>query len=318
MGKPFAAPPVVAVITPMALEILMKYALLLAAASAALITTPLAAQTTTAPTARDRITQILGNLFGFGNSATNSLEGQWTANRRPLATQRAEFEARVDTEVRATRMSQADGARLKSDYYALVTLESQYGSNGSYTAAERSALTTRYNELLQVLADGRYGYDYDDDDDTAYGSRPEVGEGRAAFNARVDAAVSTRRITRAAGTRLKNDYAALIRTETNYLRDGVLSESEREDLDARLDTLDQRVGDVGYGTGATAKARLDAIFRALTASGLGSAARAQLLVEHGDLVRLEAAYARLTPTVEERAYLESRLANLETRARVRR
>lgn len=290
----------------------MKNALLVAAASAALISAPVEAQTTTAD---NPIARILGNLLGIGNSANNSLDGQWTANRRPLANQRYEFEARVDAEVRASRMSQADGARLKSDYYALVQLEAQYGADRSYTGAERSELTTRYNALLQVLADGRYGYGEGGD---AFGPRAEVAEGQAEFNARVDAAVSARRITRVAGTRLKADYAAAIRIENGYLRDGTLSESEREDLDARLDALDQRVGDVAYTVPVTARSRLDAIFRALPASGLTAAARAQLLVEHGDLVRLEAAYARLTPTAEERAYLESRLANLETRARVRR
>lgn len=290
----------------------MRIPLLLAAASVAL-SAPLAAQSTPQSTT-DRIGQILGNLLGYGNAADNSLEGQWTANRRPLGNQRAEFETRVSSEVSAGRMTSADGARLKSDYYALVQLENQYGASGGFTASERSDLTTRYNALLQVLADGRYGGTVDG----TFDNRAEVSEGSAEFSRRVDAAVSARRITSRAGTRLKNDYAALIRTETNYLRDGVLSDYERQDLDARLDALDQRVGDAGYGTPATAKSRLDAIFRALPTSGLGSTARAQLLVEHGDLTRLEAAYGRLTPTAEERAYLESRLANLETRARVNR
>lgn len=289
----------------------MRSSLLLAAAALALTATPAEAQSTTSTTARDRITQILGNLLGIGNSATNSLDGQWTANRRPLANQRADFEARVDSDVRANRMTVATGTRLKSDYYALVQLESNYGADGSYSATERSDLTARYNALLQVLADGRYG-------DAAFPPRAEVAEGQAEFNRRVDAQVASRRITRTAGTRLKADYAALIRLESDYLRDGMLSETERDDLDGRLDALDQRVGDVAYTLPATAKSRLDAIFRALPTSGLSAAARAQLLVEHGDLVRLEAAYARLTPTAEERAYLESRLANLEARARVRR
>lgn len=286
----------------------MKNALLIAAASAALITSPVEAQTTST---RDRIGQILGNLLGYGNNADSSLEGQWTANRRPLGNQRAEFEARVNTEVSAGRMTQADGARLKADYYALVQLETQYGADGSFTAAERGELTTRYNALLQVLADGRYS-------DTAFAPRAEVAEGQAEFNRRVDAQVAKRKITRTTATRLKSDYAALIRVESDYLRDGTLSETERADLDERLDALDVRVGDVAYTTPVTARSRLDAIFRALPASGLSTAARAQLLVEHGDLVRLEAAYARLTPTTEERAYLERRLANLETRARVNR
>lgn len=289
----------------------MKKNLLLAAAAAALVTsTPVHAQTS----ARDRIGQILGNLLGYGNNADSSLDGQWTANRRPLGNQRYEFETRVDAEVRAGRLTSSNGARLKQDYYALVTLESRYGEDRVFTAAERSELTGRYNELIRVLTDGRY----DGGTGGGFGEQALVAEGQADFNARVDAAISARRITRVAGTRLKADYQALINTEANYLRDGTLSSSERADLDARLDALDQRVGDVGYGSAVTAKTRLDAIARALPSSGLSTAARTQLLVEHGDLVRLEAAYARINATAEERSYLDSRVANLETRARVRR
>lgn len=288
----------------------MKKTLLLAAASAVLIAAPVSAQSTST-SARDRISQILGNLLGVGNSADGSLAGQWTANRRPLSDQRAQFEARVDADVRSGRLPQATGARLKSEYYVLVTLEAQHGADGTYTAAERSELTTRYNELLQVLADGRYA-------DGAFAPRAAVSEGQIEFNRRVDTALAARRITRVAATRLKADYSALVRTEANYLRDGTLSEVERGDLDARLDGLDQRVGDVAYAVPATARTRLEAIARALPSSRLGPAARAQLLVEHGDLMRLESAYARLTPTADERAYLERRLTNLEARARISR
>ncbi len=295
----------------------MRLKTLLAAVSMAAIAVPAQAQTTTQPSTRDRITQILGNLLGVGNSADSSLEGQWRAGRTPLANQRAEFESRVDADVRTGRMAQATGARLKSDYYQLVELEARYGADRSYSSAERSELTARYNELLQVLADGRYG-------DSQYGntdlfSRWDVRDGQAEFNRRVDAQVAARRLTRTVGTRLKSDYARLITLEADYMRDGTLTDRERDDLDTRLDALDQRVGDIAYTTPVmTNRARLDAIAQALPSSGLSLAARQQLLVEHGDIVRLEAAYARLTPTAEERAYLESRISDLENRARVRR
>lgn len=293
----------------------MKPTLLLAAAAVALTAMPVVAQTsgqsTAQPSVRDRIGQVLGNLLGYGNNADSSLEGQWTANRRPLGMQRVEFDSRVDADVRSGRMTQSTASRLKSDYAVLVSLEAQYGADRTFTSAERTELTTRYNALVQVLADGRYG-------DAAFGPRAEVAEGQSAFNARVDAQLAARRLTRVAATRLKSDYAALIGVEISYLRDGTLSEREREDLDERLDVLDQRVGDVAYTPVVTAKSRLDAIARALPTSGLTATARAQTLIEHGDLVRLEAAYARLTPTADERAYLESRIANLETRARVKR
>lgn len=289
----------------------MKKSLFLAACAAALTAAPVSAQTTT-NTVRDRIGQILGNLLGVGTNATASLEGQWTANRRPLGDQRYAWDSRVDSDVRSGALTQAVGTRLKSDYYALVQLEARYGQDGSFTTTERSDLTSRYNALLQVLNDRQYS------GTGSAAATAEVANGQAAFDARVDAQVQARRITRAAATRLKSDYAALIRTESNYLGDGTLSASERDDLDARLDALDQRVGDTAYATPATAKSRLDAIAAALPSSGLTAAARAQLLVEHGDLVRLEAAYARTQPSAADSAYLESRIANLETRAKVRR
>ena len=286
----------------------MRLPLLLAAASVALTTVPATAQTTNT---RDRIGQILGNLLGVGNSADSSLDGQWRAGRLPLGSQRTQFDARIDTDVRSGTLSQSTGTRLRADYAALVELEARYGADGTFSTTERSDLTARYNAILQVLADGRYA------DGGAY-ARAEVSEGQAEFNRRVDAAVASRRITRVAGTRLKTDYRALIDVEAQYLRDGVLTVSERNDLDSRLDALDLRVGDMAVSGTVTAKTRLDAIARALPTSGLPAAARTQLLVEHGDLARLEAAYARLTPTAEELAYLDRRLADLELRARVAR
>lgn len=283
----------------------MRLPLLLAAASLAFTATPAQAQSTST---RDRIAQILGNLLGVGNSADSSLDGQWRAGRYPLGGQRAQFDARIDSAVRAGSLNVDTGTRLKADYAALAALETSYGSDGTFSTTERSELTTRYNALLQVLADGRY----------TTPERAMVSEGQAEFNRRVDAAVAARTISRTTGTRIKADYTALIQVEAGYLRDGVLSQAERDDLDARLDALDVRVGDTAYATPVTARSRLDAIARALPASGLNTSARAQLLVEHGDLMRLEAAYARLTPTAEELAYLDRRIADLEVRARITR
>ena len=289
----------------------MRVSYLLSAAALALVTTPLAAQSTGGgTTSRDRLGQILGNILGVGNSANSALDGQWRAGRLPLGNQQVEFNARVDSDVRSGLMPQATGTRLKADYAALVNLEARYGADRSFSTSERSELTARYNELLQVLADRQYSGNVS--------SPAAVSEGQAEFNRRVDAQVAARKLTRTSGTRLKADYSSVVQVEAGYLRDGVISEAEQDDLDARLDALDVRVGDVAYASPVTAKSRLDAIARALPNSGLAAAARAQLLVEHGDLLRLEAAYARATASAEERAYLEQRIANLETRARVAR
>ena len=234
----------------------MRMLLLLTTAAVALTAVPVTAQSSTAPTpsTRDRIGQILGNLLGVDNSADSSLDGQWRAGRLPLGTQRAEFMARVDGDVRSGILTQQTGTRLKADYTALVDLEARYGADRLFSTTERGDLTARYNALLQVLADRGYA-------DTV-APLAEVSVGQAEFNRRIDARVSARKLTRASGTRIKADYAALIKVETGYLRDGTLSEAERDDLDTRLDALDVRVGDVAYSAPVTVKSRLDEIARA--------------------------------------------------------
>jgi hypothetical protein len=285
----------------------MKRSLILAAAAMTLTAGPAYAQAST--TERNPIADIFGALFGDRLGVTTSIESQWAAGQTPLANQRAQFESRVDTEVRTGALSQATGARLKADYYELVQLEARYGADRRFTTAERTTLADRYGELTQVLADRAYA-------DAGTGANAEVADGRAEFEARVNSAVAARRISRTQGRRLKSEYAAVAELEAGYLRDGALSQVERADLDARLDALDARLPDSAYAA-LTPRARLDAIGRALPSSQLSAAARAQLQVEYEDLARLEAAYARLNASAEERAYLERRVANLESRAGVR-
>ena len=284
----------------------MKLLLFVAAASAALSTAPAAAQSSQ-PSSNDRLQQILGTLFGQGTTANNSLEAQWRIGRTPIANQRAQFDARVDADAGTGALNSATAARLKSDYASVVQLEARYAADGVFTTVERTELIDRYGELTQTLADGGYA-------DNGAAGRAPVSDGRTEFAARVDAAVTARRLTRVAATRLKADYVALAQVEAGYLRDGRLTETERDFLEERLDALDARLD--GAAVAITPRTRLDIIARALPASRLSAAAQAQLRIEHGDLVRLAAAYDRVAPTADERAYLERRLVNLETRARV--
>lgn len=268
---------------------------------------------------QEAIGAILGALFGDRLGVSTSVDAQWAAGRRPLNTQRTQFNTRVDADVRSGRLSSTTGTRIKADYDALVQLETRYAADGRFTTSERTELNDRYGALTQALADGGFGDDQGSG--TGYAS---VSGGRAEFEARVDTAVRNRRITRTEGTRLKADYQALIQVEAGYLRDGSLSARERDDLESRLDALDARVGDVGYGGGSTApldnRTRLANIERALSAnaSAIGRTEAADIAVEHGDLVRLEAAYARSQPSSDDRAYLDRRIGELELRARIRR
>ena len=287
-----------------------------ACATAALILTSgsALAQTSSAdqPTQEDRVGAILGSLFGDGLGVSTSVEQQWAAGRRPLATQRLQFNARINADVRSGALTQANGTRVMAEYDRLVALETRYGADNRFTTQERTELGDRYGELTQKLTEGGYSNDAS--------PTMAIADGRAEFERRVDARVSARRVSRVEATRLKRDYAALVQVEASLARDGI-SDQEQEDLDARLDSLDARVGDTAYGGGAAVldnRTRLANVDRALNTSGLGTLARAQVRVELGDLTRLAAAYARAAPTSEERSYLERRITDLETRARIRR
>lgn len=290
---------------------------LLAASTMALSASVVSAQTSdasqTSGKQEDRIGAILGTLFGDRLGASTSIEAQWAAGRKPLTTQRSQFIARIDTDVRSGALSAANGAKMKSEYDQLVALETRYGADNRFTIQERTELGDRYGALTQALTDGGFA-----DNDSA--SSLSVVDGRTEFNRRVDAGVTARRLSRTEGSRLKSDYAALIQTEATYARDGI-SAREREDLDSRLDALDSRVGDTGYTSGPAAldnRTRLSNIERAINTSGLNATAKAQIRVELGDLTRLESAYSRAAPTDDDRAYLERRITDLETRVPVRR
>ena len=287
----------------------------------------LAAGSAAAQTQPSREEQVIGAIFGalFGdNQATGgTVDAQWAAGRRPLYDQRAQFDARVDADVRSGALSSSSGARLRSDYADLVAMETRYGADRRFTSQERADLTSRYQALIQTLDDGGYGYD--DGYGQGGGQDYAVAQGRGRFDARVDAQVSNRRLNRTQANRLKSDYAALVQVEAGYYRDGRLMQNERQDLETRLYALDARVGDGGGGYGGgwgppvmTSRDRLDAVARALPNSGLTRAAQTQLQVEHEDLLRLEAAYTRYPPSADDAAYLERRIADLETRVRIRR
>jgi hypothetical protein len=290
-------------------------ALVLAAAPLASAQTPYSSTQQQPTSQQDAFGAILGALFGDRLGVSTSLESEWSRGRRPLANQSTQFEARLDTDVRSGRLSSGEANRLRDDYDDLVQLEARYTADGRVTTQERADLIARYREFSQRVEAG--GSDYS-------GGRPSVADGRVEFEARVDAAVRNRRLTRTEGTRLKADYQALIRVETGYLRDGRLTAQERDDLDSRLDALDARVGDFpsgGNGGGyQDNRTRLANIERALSSngSGLGRPEIADIRVEVGDLTRLEAAYSRTQPSSDDRAYLERRIGELEVRARIRR
>ncbi|GAA0205938.1 hypothetical protein QOZ96_002703 [Brevundimonas nasdae] len=284
---------------------------LVAATALAVGAGPAHAQTNT-QTNQDRLGAVVGALFG-DRLGISALDQAWLRGGRPLRDGQSQFNTRVDSSLRVGQISSAAATRLRADYTALVDLETRYAADGRFTNEERADLNSRYNALTQTLESGAAGY----------GDVNSVAQGRAAFEARVDASVNARRITRTEATRLKTDYQALIQLETRYAAKGSITASERNDLDSRLDALDARVGDgpavqppVATQTPRVRLATLETAVTAAERSGaLTRADAADVRVQLGDLTRLEAAYGRYNPSADETAYLTRRLGELETRVR---
>ncbi len=209
------------------------------AAGAASAQTPYSQTPYGQQTQSDPIGAILGALFGDRLGVSTTLDSEWSRGRRPLNTQRAQFESRLDADVRSGAISSSAASSLSAEYGDLVALEARYTADGRVTSQERADLSERYRAFAtRYQAGGQSGYDDDYD-----GWRP-LAESRAAFDARVNAGVRNRTLTRAQATRLSTDFDALVRLETSYERNGI-DARERQDLEARWADLNRRVGD-GY------------------------------------------------------------------------
>jgi hypothetical protein len=239
---------------------------------------------------------ILGTLFGQGQT---TLDSEWSRGRRPLYNQRNQFEARLDAGVRDGSINYRQSERLRTGFAELVDLETRYASDGRFTTAERSDLTNRYRDLTRRLDTLE-----DDDNGGGYDDWERLADQRAAFDARVAAALRARDITRTESTRLRTDFQALVQLEAQYERDG-LSDRERQDLEARYADLNRRVGDdyvPGNGGGGYGDPHAMQI-EARIAAGL----------RDGSISRADAARYR-----EELRDLSRRWADLEARVSVRR
>ncbi len=240
---------------------------------------------------------ILGALFGgqVAGQDDRALDDDWSRGRRPLYQRRADLDARIDAGVRDGSISRTEAGRLRGEYEGLVQLETRYAADGRMTTAERTDLRDRYRALAQRVGDERR------DDDMDYGDWRPLPEQRAAFFARVDRSVRDRSLSRSDGTRLRADFDALVRLESDYRRDGI-SAREQQDLTARLADLDRRVGDVVYDGGYGYDPRAAEIEARITAGE-----------RNGQISRTEAARLR-----DELRDLTRRWADLEARVQARR
>lgn len=142
----------------------------------------------------------------------------------------ANLDERIDAGVRDRSLTGREAESLRADYRALQRTEVDYRRDG-LTAGERGDLDRRFTALSDRIRTDR------SDDDRRWSS---IDERQGALDARIDAGVNDRSLSRTEAASLRSDFQAIARMETEYRRDG-LTTAERIELDRRFDALSARI-----------------------------------------------------------------------------
>ncbi len=150
----------------------------------------------------------------------------------PLIDARADFDARLDAQQRARRLTRAEVLRLRADYQALIQIETGY-QRGGIDAREQADLQLRLDDLNR-----RVGDNYDSGNGGGYG------QGNRGMISRIEAAIATGErsgaIVRAEAERLRTELGDLTRLDAAYAENG-LNADENAYLSRRFGELDLRV-----------------------------------------------------------------------------
>jgi hypothetical protein len=226
----------------------------------------------------------------------------------------ANLDARIDAGVRDRSLTTREAASLRSDFQALARLEASYRRNG-LTNAERADLDRRFDALSARIKSDRA------DNQTGW---TNINQRQANLDARIDAGVRDRSLTRREAAQLRSDFQALARLEASYRRNGLTS-AERADLDRRFDALSARIksdradNQTGWTNINQRQANLDArIDAGVRDRSLNAREAARLRSDFQGLVRLEANYRRNGLTADERRDLDRRFDALSARIKASR
>lgn len=312
-----------------------------AAAAALFLATAGSAQQTTQQPRGSFLEQLFGNVFGNNQAAEQTMESDWNQGRRSFEQRREQLDARIDAAVRDGALSRNEAEDMRREYEDIVRLEAQYSADGPMQPQEREDLRNRYRALSQ-----RVGYQNNDQNNGQYGNQndgqnygqnngqyngqysgtgnyqaggrwqPLAGQ-NAMFEQRLSEAVRARSISPDEAYRLRSDWRSLGQLETRYQYNG-LDAREEADLKARFAQIDGRMGGMlggGFGNDRNTQrwAQLETRLQAAQRAGRVNAAQAvQMRVQMGDLQRLDAAYARMGYSADQRSYLTRRFGELDS------
>jgi len=245
---------------------------------------------------------FLSSVLGVPQAEQAEMDMEWSRGSQPLGQRRADLDARIEAGRRDGSLSSTEAATLRRDHDALVRLEAQYAADGRLTDAERLDLTSRYATLSDRVGDQRrdsQGYDVG----AATGPWQPMTERTNDFESRVTAARNAGEINNAQANQLRTDWQGLMRLEADYRRNGI-DARETADLNNRMAAMETRLG--RFGQSAQAQAAQAATYQGVASwtaiesrisvgERNGRLTRAQterLRTEHGDLMRLDAAWRR--------------------------
>lgn len=149
----------------------------------------------------------------------------------PMIERQAVLLDRIDAGLATGDITPAEAAAMRADMRNLVSLEGRYRWGG-LSAREKIDLDRRYALIDDELRIAMHA------------GAPErvlaLEDRKLEFEERMDAGVNSGQITSAEAAALRDDFAALLRTEADYRIDGI-SGAERADLDRRFDELSARI-----------------------------------------------------------------------------
>jgi hypothetical protein len=182
--------------------------------------------------------KFIPSLLTFSVLATTLLVDAKAASWQSINQRQQIIEDRINQGVRSGALTRPEAIKLRGEFNTLEKLEENYRrSGGNFTNAERLDLDRRFDALRLRVKIQRN--DAQDRQDRGWVS---INERQGRIDARIDQGVRNGTLTRAEAIELRGEFRTLIQLEEEYRRSrGAFTDSERADLDRRLDRLSARV-----------------------------------------------------------------------------
>ena len=145
------------------------------------------------------------------------------------------LDERIDRGVQNGSLTRREASQLRAEFQEIVRIERAYRMSNGLSARERDDLDRRFDALS-----ARIRWDRNDNQDRGDRGWQNINQRQRALDARIDAGLRDRSLSRTEAYRLRAEFQQIARIEQDYRRNG-LSQTERRDLDRRFDRLSYRI-----------------------------------------------------------------------------